>query len=191
MRQSQHHHGRHGGGHHHYGRHPFGFHGRDGADREHRGGRGKRFLDHGDLRLVALKLIADKPRHGYDLIKALEEASGGAYTPSPGVIYPTLTLLEDMGYAAVSEAGGARKLYTITLEGQAQLEAGAAEVAAIFQRMEQSAARSNSLHPAILRAKENLRTALRIKISGGPLTEEQISAVARAMDDAAQAVERA
>jgi DNA-binding PadR family transcriptional regulator len=190
VRHGHQHQGRHGGGHPgHFSRHPFGFHGLRGEGRG--GGRGRRFFDHGDLRLVALKLIAERPRHGYDLIKALEEASGGAYSPSPGVIYPTLTLLEDMGFAAVSDAGGARKLFTVTPEGQAHLDASAAEVTAIFQRMEQTAARSNSLHPAILRSRENLRTALRLKISGGPLTDDQIAAVAKALDDAAQAVERA
>jgi hypothetical protein len=114
-----HHHGRHGG--HHgapFGRHPFGFHGHhEGHHR--RGGRMGRFFDHGDLRLVVLKLIADKPSHGYELIKAVETAAGGAYTPSPGVIYPTLTLLEELGYVTAADAGGGKKLYTITDEGQA------------------------------------------------------------------------
>jgi DNA-binding PadR family transcriptional regulator len=182
-----------------FGRGPFGFHGGRGGRPEFGEGRGergegrggRRFFDHGDLRLVVLKLIADKPRHGYELIKALEEASGGAYSPSPGVIYPTLTLLEDLGYAAVSDAGGGRKLFTITAEGQANLDANGVAVTAIFDRMAAIAAKSNAFHPQILRARENLRTAMRLKIAGGALNESQVEAVAAALDAAAKAVEAA
>ena len=89
----------------------------------HRGGGGRsgpvgaelrRFFRHGDLRLVILQLIADKPRHGYEIIKAIEELVAGAYSPSPGVIYPTLTLLEELGYVAVSPGEGARKLHEVS-----------------------------------------------------------------------------
>ncbi|MEQ8696553.1 MAG: PadR family transcriptional regulator [Bauldia litoralis] len=75
----------------------------------------------GDLRLVVLALLAEQPRHGYDVIKALEERSHGAYSPSPGVIYPTLTYLEEAGYADAS-AEGNKKVYTITEAGRAHLE---------------------------------------------------------------------
>src|SRR5215813_7941419 len=81
-----------------------------------RGGRLGRVLDQGDLRYVLLHMIAEKPRHGYELIKAIEEKFGGTYSPSPGVIYPTLTLLEELGYAQPETAGGTRKLYSITVE---------------------------------------------------------------------------
>ena len=85
----------------HHARHGFGWaeHGPRGPRGLGRHGRPDRVFEQGDLRLVLLKLIADKPRHGYELIKAVEEAVGGAYAPSPGVVYPALTLLEDMGYA--------------------------------------------------------------------------------------------
>ena len=79
-----------------------------------------RMLASGDVRLVALYLIEQQPRHGYDLIKAVEEKSGGFYTPSPGIVYPALTFLEEAGYAT-SEADGNKKLYTITDEGRAHL----------------------------------------------------------------------
>lgn len=79
-----------------------------------------RMLASGDLRLVALYLIEQQPRHGYDLIKAIEEKSAGFYTPSPGVVYPALTFLEEAGYVT-SEADGNKKLYTITDEGRAHL----------------------------------------------------------------------
>ncbi|GLQ54403.1 PadR family transcriptional regulator [Devosia nitrariae] len=79
-----------------------------------------RMLASGDLRLVALYLIDEQPRHGYDLIKAIEEKSEGFYSPSPGVVYPALTYLEEAGFVT-SEADGNKKLYTITEEGRAHL----------------------------------------------------------------------
>src|SRR4029077_2035799 len=100
-----------------------------------RGGRLGRFFDHGDLRYVLLHLIAEKPRHGYELIKAIEEQFGGAYSPSPGVIYPTLTLLEELGYLHPESAEGTRKLYSITAEGTAFLNANRPLVDAILGRM--------------------------------------------------------
>jgi DNA-binding PadR family transcriptional regulator len=187
------HHGRHGG---HHSRHPFGFDGREhgggmGGRGFGRGGPrgGGRFFDHGDLRLVVLKLIAEKPSHGYELIKAVETAAGGAYSPSPGVIYPTLTLLEELGYVAATDAGGGKKLYAITDEGQAFLEANAQPVNGLFARMAEAASRSAAFAPQILRARENLKTALRLKLHAGALSAEQIAAVAKALDDAAAAIE--
>src|ERR1700757_701318 len=93
-------HVRHGGG--RFGGHPHG-----GGH----GGRLGRFFDHGDLRYVLLGLIAERPRHGYELIKAIEEKFGGMYSPSPGVIYPTLTLLEELGSMRTESGGGTKKLY--------------------------------------------------------------------------------
>lgn len=149
-----------------------------------------RFFDHGDLRLVVLKLIADKPSHGYELIKAIETAAGGAYTPSPGVVYPTLTLLEELGYITVSEAGGGKKLHTLTPEGEAFLQANAPSISGLFARMAESAARSAAFSPQILRARENLKTALRLKLTAGELSAEQVDGIAKALDDAAGVIER-
>jgi DNA-binding PadR family transcriptional regulator len=78
-------------------------------------------LAQGDLKLLALALIAEQPRHGYELIKLIEEKTSGAYSPSPGVIYPTLTFLEEAGYVT-AESEGAKKRYTITEQGRAYLE---------------------------------------------------------------------
>src|SRR5713226_3765209 len=100
-----------------------------------RGGRLGRVFDHGDLRYVLLHLIAERPRHGYELIKEIEEQFGGTYSPSPGVIYPTLTLLEELGYLRSETAGGTRRLYSITGEGTAFLEANRALVDSILGRM--------------------------------------------------------
>src|SRR5580704_16826263 len=106
--------GRHGGRHGHW---------RDGWDQadEGRGGRRRRVLDSTELRLVLLKLIADQPRHGYDLIRAIEELTGGFYVPSPGVVYPTLTLLQEMGHIEETPSEGARKAFTVTAAGTEHL----------------------------------------------------------------------
>jgi DNA-binding PadR family transcriptional regulator len=80
-----------------------------------------RMLAQGDLKLLALALIAEQPRHGYELIKLIEEKTSGAYSPSPGVVYPTLTFLEEAGYVT-AESEGAKKRYAITGEGHAYLE---------------------------------------------------------------------
>src|SRR5579863_9128477 len=82
--------------------------------------RAGRRLASGDLQLVLLALLAERPSHGYELIKALEERSDGFYSPSPGMVYPALTWLEEMGYASVT-AEGAKKLYSITDTGRAYL----------------------------------------------------------------------
>src|SRR5271154_1276706 len=151
-----------------------------------------RFFAHGDLRLVILHLIADKPRHGYELIKAIEEQVAGSYSPSPGVIYPTLTLLEELGYVTVSTGDGVRKLHEITAEGRAFLDANRRAVEALLARMaETSRAHGGGPAPQVLRAMENLRLSLRLRLARGPLSEEQINAVAAAIDIAATGVERA
>jgi DNA-binding PadR family transcriptional regulator len=185
--------------HHHGGRR---FARRDGhhdhSKFEHgRGGRGGRsglgrFFAHGDLRLVILHLIAEKPRHGYEIIKAIEEQAGGAYSPSPGVIYPTLTLLEEVGHVTVSTSDGAKKLHAITAEGRAFLDAYRPAVNGLLARMEEAnRAHGGGPAPQIVRATENLKLALRLRLSRGPLSEEQINAVAAAIDAAAIGVERA
>jgi DNA-binding PadR family transcriptional regulator len=143
----------------------------------------------GDLKLLLPALIAEQPCHGYDLIRRIESLFDGAYTPSPGVIYPTLTLLEELGYVTAADAGGGKKLYTITDEGQAFLESNSQPVHGLFTRMAEAAAQSAAFSPQIMRARENLKTALRLKLTSGSLTPEQIAAIAKVMDDAAAAIE--
>jgi DNA-binding PadR family transcriptional regulator len=111
----------------------FGFGGRHGMG----GGdmiRAGRMLATGDLRLIALALIAEQPRHGYEIIKVLEEKTAGWYSPSPGIVYPTLTYLEEAGYVT-AQAEGAKKLYTITEEGRAHLEDNRDFVDAVLERL--------------------------------------------------------
>jgi DNA-binding PadR family transcriptional regulator len=156
------------------------------------GRRRGRFFEQGDLRYVLLHLISEKPSHGYELIKEIEERLGGAYSPSPGVVYPTLTLLEEMGWIRPVDSEGARKAFEITDEGRAALEENKASVEAIFQRISEAAERFGGGRPPhqILRAMENLRTALRLRLERGSLTEQQIADVAAALDAAAQTLDR-
>src|SRR3569623_681684 len=134
-----------------------------------RGRRLGRLLEHGDLRFVVLALLAEQPRHGYELIKELEERTGGAYRPSAGVIYPTLSLLEDEGL--VRQAGGevGRKLYEPTDEGTKLTEESRAHVDAIFARMAEVAESSESSRPRIARAKTNLGMAQQGRLSRSPI----------------------
>jgi Predicted transcriptional regulators len=108
--------------------------GRGGHRRHFRGGR---MFDQGDLKYVILQLLADKPRHGYEIIKELEERSGGTYSPSPGTVYPTLTMLEEMGYATAKqeEGGGAKRIYEITQAGRDYLGEHRSTVDDIFERI--------------------------------------------------------
>jgi DNA-binding PadR family transcriptional regulator len=179
----------------HRARHAFGFHGHGGGRGGGRGGmRGERmgrFFEHGDLRLVILSMLARQPAHGYELIKALEEQTGGAYSPSPGVVYPTLTLLEEQGFAEVATAEGGKKLYTITEAGRAELAGQQNIVDAIAARIAEAFASSNVFSPRVLRARENIRNALKLKLSSGALTEAQITTIVQALDAAASAIEQA
>jgi len=169
-----------------FGQGPWGRGGRGG------GPRGGRVFDQGDLKYVILQLLAEKPRHGYEIIKAIEDRVAGAYSPSPGVIYPTLTLLEELGYVMVSAAGeGARKLHAITAQGRAFLEANRPTLDALLARMDEaSRAYGDGPAPQVLRAVENLKLAVRMRLARGPLSEEQANAVAAALDIAATSVER-
>jgi DNA-binding PadR family transcriptional regulator len=156
-----------------------------------RGGRRSgRIFDHGELRLVVLGLIAEKPRHGYEIIKEIEDRLAGSYSPSPGVVYPTLTLLEELGHATVAELEG-KKCYAITEGGIAYLAANQAAVDRVLARMnEVRATHGGGPAPQIVRAVENLKLALRLRQAQGPLTQGQIDAIAQALDAAAVAIER-
>jgi DNA-binding PadR family transcriptional regulator len=172
----------------------FGFGGRHGRH-EHRGlrgGRVRRVFDQGDLRYVLLGLIAEAPRHGYELIKAIEEKFGGTYSPSQGVVYPTLTLLEELGYIRPEAADGPRKQFVVTPEGTAFLAANQAVVDQIFARMaEIGRAYAGGPAPEIRRATQNLEAALTIRLGRGPLTADQVRAVTAILDRAAGEIEQA
>lgn len=180
--------GHHGHGPHHRGPHGHGG-GHGGGKHGHRGGRGRLF-DYGELRLLVLSLIAEAPAHGYELIKRIEERLAGAYTPSPGVIYPTLSWLVDMAYATVAEEAGGRKRYAISPEGEAFLAANRAAADALLARRAGPETGRHGAPAPILRAMENLKTALRLRIAAGNLDDEGLATIAAAIDEAARAVDR-
>lgn len=170
---------------------PFHFDFGDGPEGFGRRGRKGRRMESGELRLLLLKLIAEEPRHGYDLIRAIEELSGGEYVPSPGVVYPTLTLLLDMGLIEEAPGVGARKPFEVTDAGRAHLEEKEREADAVYDRMVDMAPdRENSAGPAIGRAVKNLMSALSHRIGRDGLDEELLHEIAAILDEAAQRVER-
>ncbi|HEX9461846.1 MAG TPA: PadR family transcriptional regulator [Alphaproteobacteria bacterium] len=180
------HHGRRRFAHEPFGRGPFGQRGRMGR------GFGRRHFESGDLRFVILHLLAEKPRHGYEIIKAIEDHFGGMYSPSPGVIYPTLTLLEELGYAGVAatEEGG-KKLYAITDAGRNFLAENRATLDEVLARFEAiSRAYGGGPAPEIRRAVHNFKLALSLRLGKGPLSEAQVRDVTAAIDAAASAIER-
>jgi DNA-binding PadR family transcriptional regulator len=178
----------HGGRHHRHWRR--GFEGRwEGFEHGFGGGR-ERFFEGGHLQLVILQLIAEKPSYGYEMIKTIEERLSGGYAPSPGVVYPTLTLLEEEELVTSSTEGN-KKLYTVTERGREHLKANNATVKAIFGRMEQAQkvfGRGRS--PQIMRALMNLKFALKMRVKSG-LSGEQVSKIAEALDAAARAIDEA
>jgi DNA-binding PadR family transcriptional regulator len=163
----------------------------DGWGGGRRSRRSRRMFESGELRLVLLKLIADEPRHGYDLIRAIEEMAGGEYAPSPGVIYPTLTLLQDMGLIEEAPGEGPRKSFQATDEGRSYLEERADEVEGLLARLEDLKPDDrNAAGPAIGRAVKNLMTALSHRIRNDGFDEELFLEVAAILDEAAQRIER-
>ena len=172
--------------------------GRSGRPGGGRGGPGRgprgRVLDGGELRLVLLKLIADEPRHGYELIKAIEALSGGHYAPSPGMVYPALTHLADLG-EVVETPDGSRKRYAIADAGTQVLASDAAAVASAMARLEDLAAldtRGES-GPA-RRAMHNLHAALRARMAqpdGDDAARRALQLdIAAILDEAVQRIER-
>ena len=191
--------GRHGGRHamHRGGRgfghgfgHGFGGGGRRGGGRGERGER-RRMFDGGELRLVLLKLIADEPRHGYDLIRHIEELTGGSYAPSPGVIYPTLTMLDDMGLFEAQQSDGAKKLFAITDAGRAELETNAEIVEAAIARLTAVGEETQRTDSAsVRRAMGNLRQVLMNRLGDRDLDNAALHDIVALIDEAAQKIER-
>jgi DNA-binding PadR family transcriptional regulator len=155
------------------------------------GRRSHRLFDYGELSLLVLAMIGEQPRHGYELMKAIEDRMGGSYSPSPGVIYPTLAWLEDMGYAAVEAEAAGRKRYRITTEGEAFLVANRAAVEDLLSRTgEPGAGPDRDLPAQVLRGMENLKLALRLRLRCGALDQATAETIAAALDAAARTVER-
>jgi DNA-binding PadR family transcriptional regulator len=161
-----------------------------GAGRGVAGGemqRAGRMLAQGDLKLIALALICEQPRHGYDIIKVIEERTAGWYAPSPGVVYPTLTYLEETGHV-VAQPEGAKKLYVITDDGRAQLCQQRALADAVFDRLSafgetmrqqtsDSGAEGGDLPPLLRAALDNLRDVAIRQIVRDPDNEAELVAI--------------
>ncbi len=155
-----------------------------------RGGR-RRMFGGDELRLVLLKLIEESPRHGYDLIREIETRTGGAYAPSPGVVYPTITMLADMGLIAEQASDDAKKVFAITTAGQAHLTEREEEVEALMERLTAiGTMRSRGDGSPVRRAMGNLRTVLQHRLGDGEVSQETLHAVAELIDEAARKVER-
>ena len=157
-----------------------------------RGGGRRRMFDANSLRLVLLTLLEDQPRHGYDLIRAIEARTGGAYAPSPGVVYPTLTLLDDQDHIrAVAQQDGAKRLYEITADGRAHLEARRAEAEAALARLDALAVEHSRTDAGpVWRAMHNLKVALKQRILREPHSRDVLFDVAAIIDEAARRIER-
>jgi DNA-binding PadR family transcriptional regulator len=161
--------------HHHHGR---GF-----------GMRGPKMFEAGALRYIVLQMIAEQPRHGYDIIKAIEERLGGGYAPSPGVIYPLLSMLEDLGHVVVTQEGN-KKLHTITPEGQAFLDDNRGFVKAINARMSRAGRERAGRGGDIRHALYALKAAVVTRFRGEDLTEEQVSRIQAILERAAEDVQK-
>ncbi len=153
------------------------------------GGR-RRMFDAGELRLVLLHLMAAQPRHGYDLIREIETRTGGAYAPSPGIVYPTLTLLEDLELIHATTAEGTKRAFALTPAGAAHLADHQGEAETALKRLD--ALRSEGEHVdsgPIHRAMRNLKTVLEQRLSG-PQDKQTLFDVADLIDEAARKIER-
>jgi DNA-binding PadR family transcriptional regulator len=153
------------------------------------GGGRERMFDAGEIRLVILRLLSSEPSYGYQLIKTMEARLGGGYTPSAGVVYPTLTMLEEEGLIAASETSG-KKVYSVTEEGLKYLEANKERVGQLFERLEETGRgfrRGRS--PELMKAFMDLRGAVTSKVWRRNATPEQIKKVAEAIHAAAKAID--
>jgi DNA-binding PadR family transcriptional regulator len=153
-------------------------------------GRGReRLFDAGDVKLVILKLLSEQPSYGYQLIKTMEERLSGGYTPSAGVIYPTLTMLEEEGLA-VASADNNKKVYSLTAEGAAYLEANKRRVEELFARLEEAGQGfERGRSPELMKAFLNLRGAVMAKVTRGNVKPELIHKMTDAINAAAKAID--
>ncbi|CNI30798.1 PadR family transcriptional regulator [Yersinia pekkanenii] len=159
--------------------------------RRRRGDKMHRLFEHGDLRVVLLALLDKNPSHGYELIKAIEEASSGLYIPSPGVIYPTLTLLEEQDFITPVATGNGRKSYQITEAGKIELKQNQQMVDVIFSRLAQVNRRpEGNLAEAISDAMNRLRHILRSTMMRSDINPEQVMRINAALVTAVAAIEK-
>ncbi len=167
---------------------PFGGRGGRGGGGGRRGGR---MFAGGELRLLLLHLVAEQPRHGYDLIRAVGDLAGGEYAPSPGVVYPTLNLLVDEGLIAEEADASPRKAFAVTDAGRAELAGKDAELETILTRLKALGdQRDRAESPPVRRAMGNLHAVLRNRAMAQGFDTETALAIADILDDAARRIER-
>ena len=160
----------------------------------HGGGRGRRrkaMFDQAELQMLLLSLIGEQPRHGYELIGAVSALSSEAYSPSPGMIYPALTYMEESGLIAIADEQSARKSYRLTPEGHQRAEAEGEQVQALRARLEAMANAKERTDPApVRRAMQNLKSAVMGRLSHEEVSQELLFQIVDAIDDAARKIER-
>lgn len=164
--------------------------GREDRDPGRRQRRGRMFAQ-GELRLALLALIAENPSHGYELIKGIEEMTGGSYAPSPGAVYPTLQLLEDEGSITEADSEGAKKPFKVTPQGEAELEERADEVKDLMRRLGRHGERTTTVRSHdLFRAMGNLGSVLKNRAKAGKLDEATINEIVDMIDEMAKRIER-
>lgn len=162
--------------------------GRRGFGRGFGEGRGRLF-EGGDVKLVILKLLSEQPSYGYQLIKTMEQRLAGGYTPSAGVIYPNLTMLEEEGLATSSQENN-KKVYSVTQEGTEFLEANKLQIDELFERLEETGRGfERGRSPEIMKAFMNLRGAVMARVSRGTVKPDQIRKITEAINAAAKAID--
>ncbi|MEN7536574.1 PadR family transcriptional regulator [Aurantiacibacter flavus] len=163
-------------------------HGRGG---DQGGRRRRKMFAPGELRLVLLALIAEEPRHGYDCIRAMDEATDGAYTPSPGVIYPTLAMLADEGLIVAQPSEDARKVFEATEAGHAELADNADEIAALLERLGTRGERARAAKSSdMMRALGNLASVLTNRAAAGRFNSENKEQIVDLIDELARKIEK-
>ena len=145
--------------------------------------------ERGEIRFLVLDAIKERPRHGYEIIQHIEERAGGTYRPSPGVIYPTLQMLEELGHASVVEQEG-RKAYAITDEGRADLESNRASVDDFYARFDEEPVEAFAEEISeVMRRIGRLVKTVRQAARRGPPTAQTMRAVGKILDDAMASIE--
>ncbi|MCY7270725.1 MAG: PadR family transcriptional regulator [Sphingomonas bacterium] len=150
----------------------------------------RRMFGGGELRLVLLKLIADEPRHGYQLIKAIEDLTGGDYAPSPGIVYPSLSMLEDLGFVTEAHSPESKRTFQATDEGRAHLAENQAEADKLLDRLAAMDQGKTQQRPEIGRAIGNMMHALKNRVSRDGWNEALLNEVVDILDEAAKKIER-
>jgi len=153
--------------------------------------RRSRMFAAGELRLALLHFISGQSRHGYELIKAIEELTGGAYAPSPGAVYPTLNLMVDEGVIKEAESEGARKNFAITKEGKSELDVRKGEAETLIGKLAaKSEGAAQEQAPDLFRAMGNLSNVLRNRARSGGLEQEAVEEIVDMIDELSKRIER-